>query len=137
MCITTANTAYMADTIDYELDRSGKYVPAVVSGTYSLIDKLITSFAAVIATGAVALIGYTTTLPQPTDPSTPAIFWMTMLLKFGLPILGWIITILAMRFCPLSKEEMVNVQKRIAEKKAALRHAEIEKQLGAPVPKEG
>lgn len=133
MCITTANTSYMADTIDYELDRSGKYIPAVVSGTYSLIDKLITSFAAVIATGAVALVGYTTTLPQPTDPSTPAIFWLTMILKFGLPIIGWIITLAAMKFCPLSKEEMVRVQKRIAEKKAALRHDWIEKELGAPV----
>ena len=137
MCITTANTSYMADTIDYELDRSGKYIPAVVSGTYSLIDKLITSFAAVIATGAVALVGYTTTLPQPTDPSTPAIFWMTMFLKFGLPILGWIVTIAAMRFCPISREEMVCVQKRIAEKKAVLRHAEIEKALGAPVAENG
>ncbi len=71
MCITTSNTSYMADAIDFELDRSGRYIPAVVSGTYSLVDKLITSFAAVIATGAVALLGYTTTMPQPTDPSTP------------------------------------------------------------------
>ena len=96
MCITTSNTSYMADAIDFELDRSGRYIPAVVSGTYSLVDKLITSFAAVIATGAVALLGYTTTMPQPTDPSTPAIFWMTMALKFGLPIIGWIITLVAM-----------------------------------------
>ena len=104
MCITTSNTSYMADAIDFELDRSGRYIPAVVSGTYSLVDKLITSFAAVIATGAVALLGYTTTMPQPTDPSTPAIFWMTMALKFGLPIIGWIITLVAMRSCPLTKE---------------------------------
>ena len=119
MCITTSNNSYMADAIDFELDRSGRYIPAVVSGTYSLIDKLITSFSAVIATGAVALLGYTATMPQPTDPSTLAIFWMTMVLKFGLPIIGWIITLAAMRSCPLTKEEMVNVQKRIAEKKAA------------------
>ena len=78
-----------------------------------------------IATGAVALLGYTTTMPQPTDPSTPAIFWMTMVLKFGLPIIGWIITLVAMRSCPLTKEEMVNVQKRIADKKDALRHEVI------------
>ena len=65
MCITTSNTSYMADAIDFELDRSGRYIPAVVSGTYSLVDKLITSFAAVIATGAVALLGYTTTMPSP------------------------------------------------------------------------
>ncbi len=123
MCITTSNTSYMADAIDYELDRSGRYIPAVVSGTYSLVDKLITSFAAVIATGAVALLGYTTTMPQPTDPCTSSIFWMTLSLKFGLPVIGWVITLVAMRDCPLTKEEMVCVQKRIAEKKAAAQAA--------------
>ena len=129
MCITTSNTSYMADAIDFELDRSGRYIPAVVSGTYSLVDKLITSFAAVIATGAVALLGYTTTMPQPTDPCTPAIFWMAMVLKFGLPIIGWIITLIAMRSCPLTKEEMVNVQKRIAERKAAAQSEFYKEQL--------
>ena len=125
MCITTSNNSYMADTIDYELDRSGRYIPAVVSGTYSLIDKLITSVAAVIATGAVALLGYTTTMPQPTDAYTSGIFWMTLAIKYGLPMLGWVVTLLAMVGCPLTKEEMVNVQKRIADKKDALRHEVI------------
>ena len=125
MCITTSNTSYMADAIDFELDRSGRYIPAVVSGTYSLVDKLITSFAAVIATGAVALLGYTTTMPQPTDAYTSGIFWMTLAIKYGLPMLGWLITLMAMLGCPLTKEEMVNVQKRIADKKDALRHEVI------------
>lgn len=129
MCITTSNTSYMADTIDYELDRSGRYIPAVVSGTYSLVDKLITSVASVIATGAVALLGYTATMPQPTDPMTSGIFWMTLALKFGLPLVGWVITLCAMRNCPISKEGMVDVQKRIAERKAALRHQVIEENL--------
>ena len=129
MCITTSNTAYMADTIDYELDRSGRYIPAVVSGTYSLIDKLITSVASVIATGAVALLGYTATMPQPTDPSTPAIFWMTLAIKYGLPLIGWVITLIAMRSCPLGREEMVQVQKRIAEKKAAAKAEMIAENL--------
>ncbi len=44
---------------------------------------------------------------------------MTMVLMYGLPLLGWIITLIAMRLCSLSKEEMVEVQKRIADKKAA------------------
>lgn len=123
MCITTSNTSYMADAVDFELDRSGRYIPAVVSGTYSLVDKLITSFAAVIATGAVALLGYTTTMPQPTDPCTTPIFWMTLFLKYGLPLIGWVITLVAMRDCPLTKEEMIRVQKRIVEKKAAARAA--------------
>lgn len=120
MCVTTAASSFMADIIDYELDRSGKYVPAVVTGTYSLIDKLISSFSALIATGAVALIGYTQTVPQPGDAATPAIFWMTMAIYFGLPLIGWIITLIAMKGCKLDREEMVNVQKRIAQKKAAV-----------------
>lgn len=129
MCITTANTAFVADIIDYELDRSGKYIPAVVTGTHSLIDKIVSSFGALIATGAVALIGYTSTLPQPTDASTPAIFWMTMAIKYGLPVLGWACTLAAMRFCRLDKAEMVAVQKRIADKKAAARREVIEENL--------
>lgn len=133
MCITTSNTSYMADAIDFELDRSGRYVPAVVSGTYSLVDKLITSFAAVIATGAVALLGYTTTMPQPTDPCTSAIFWMTLSLKFGLPLIGWVITLVAMRECPLTKEEMVNVQKRIAEKRLLRSLSSIKNSFSKPI----
>lgn len=126
MCVSTANTAFMSDLIDYELDRSGRYVPAVVTGTYSFLDKLISSFGAAIATGAVALVGYTSTVPQPGDPATPAIFWLTMFLTFGLPIIGWICTLAAMKFCKLNKAEMVEVQKRIAAKKRSV-ESRIEK----------
>lgn len=58
-------------------------------------------------------------MPQPTDELTAGIFWMTMALMYGFPIIGWIITLIAMHFCSLSKKDMVEVQKRIAEKKAA------------------
>ena len=118
MGVTTANTGFMADLIDYELDRGGKYIPAVVSGTYSLVDKIVSSFSALIATGCVALIGYTNTMPQPGDTPTGAIFWVTMFLRYGLAILGWLCTLWAMRTCNLGKAEMVEVQKRIADKKA-------------------
>lgn len=118
MCVTTANTSFMSDIIDYELDRSGRYIPAVVTGTYSLLDKIISSVSALIATGAVALIGYTTTMPQPGEACTPQIFWLTMIITFGLPILGWICTLIAMKFCKLDRAEMVAVQKRIADKKS-------------------
>jgi Na+/melibiose symporter-like transporter len=123
MCVTTANTAFMSDIIDYELDRSGRFIPAVVTGTYSFIDKLVSSASAAIAAGSVALIGYTTTMPQPDDASTPQIFWVTMIIMFVLPIIGWICTLIAMKFCKLDKAEMVEVQKRIAEKKAAAKAA--------------
>ena len=129
MGVTTANTGFMADLIDFELDRSGKYIPAVVSGTYSLVDKIVSSFSAAIATGCVALIGYTTTMPQPTDAATPGVFWMTMFLRYGLAVLGFICTLLAMHGCKLDRPEMVEVQKRIADKKAAAKGEYFEKKL--------
>lgn len=121
MCVTTSNTSFMADLIDYELDRSGNYVPAVVTGVYSFIDKIISSFGSTIAAVAVAMIGYTSTMPQPGDASTPQIFWVTTVILYGLPILGWICTLIAMKACKLDRAEMVEVQKRIAEKKASLK----------------
>ena len=121
MCVTTADTSFMADIIDYELDRSGRYVPAVVSGTYSLIDKIISSLSALLATGAVAIIGYTKSMPQPDEPLTTPIFVVTMIIYFGLPLIGWAITLIAMRNCKLTREEMVEVQKRIATKKAEIK----------------
>lgn len=124
MCVTTANAAMMADVIDYELDRSGKYMPAAVTATYSFLDKLISSLGATIATACVALIGYTTTMPQPTDAPTAAIKWMTLALMYFVPILGWVCTLCAMHNCPMSKEGMVEVQKRIAEKKEAAKKAQ-------------
>ncbi len=117
MAVTTSASGFMADVIDYEMDRSGRFIPAVVSGAYSLLDKIISSFGTVMATGAIALIGYTNSVPQPTDELTPGVFWMTLVLMYVLPIIGWVITLIAMKPCKLDKEEMVQVQKRIAAKK--------------------
>jgi Na+/melibiose symporter-like transporter len=119
MCVTTASGAMRADIIDYELDRSGKYMPAIVVSTYNFIDQIITSFGATIAAGCVALIGFKTTMPQPTDEPSKAIFIVTMFLYYGLPMLAWMVTQIVMRFYKLSKEEMVNVQKRIHDQKMA------------------
>ena len=125
MCVTTADVSFMADIVDYELDRSGRYVPAVITGTYSLIDKLISSLSALIATGAVAIIGYTNSMPQPNEPLTTPIFVVTMAVYFGLPLIGWVVTLIAMKNCKLTKEEMVEVQKRIETKKKEMKEKVI------------
>lgn len=120
MCVTTASNSFMADVIDYELDRSGRYVPAVMTGTYSLIDKIISSFGALIAGLAIVIAGYHgTARPQPGDPATSAVFWVTMIVMYVVPILGWLVTLIAMKPCKLDKAEMVEVQKRIASAKEA------------------
>ncbi|MFV0465579.1 MAG: MFS transporter [Lachnospiraceae bacterium] len=129
MCVTTANTGFMSDIIDFELDRSGKFIPAVITGTYSFIDKIISSFGATIAAASVALIGYKATMPQPGEESTPQIFWVTMIIVYLLPIAGWICTLIAMKFCKLDRAAMVEVQKRIAERKEEAKKALFEEHL--------
>jgi len=124
MVVTVASGAMRADIIDYELDRSGKYLPATVTATYNVIDQIISSLGATLALGAVALIGFTSVMPQPTDTSTTPILLMTLLLFFGLPILGWVCTLAAMRGYKLTRTEMIEVQKRVADRKAALQEAE-------------
>lgn len=118
MVLTTTGTAMRADIVDYEYARTGNYLPAVISGVYNFIDKLITSLASTIAAFCITLIGYKDTVPQMGDPATKGVFWMTMFLMFGLPILGWLCNIVAMKFYKLNKEEMVEVQKKVAEMKA-------------------
>lgn len=126
MVVTVAAGAMRADVIDYELDTSGKFLPATVTATYNIVDQIISSLGAALALGAVALIGFTTVMPQPTDAATAPILFMSLGLFFGLPILGWVVSLLAMRGYKLDRAEMIEVQKRVASKKAALQPVEGE-----------
>lgn len=119
MILSTAAGTMKADVTDYELERSGNYLPGVVGGAYSFIDKVMSSISSTIAALCVAMIGYTTVAPQMGDEPTWPILIMTMFLSFGLPILGWLCNVLAMRGYELSKERMVEVQKNVAALKKA------------------
>lgn len=119
MVVSTATGAYRMDIIDYEMYRSGKYMPATVSAAYTFLDKLISAFGSTIATLMIGLIGYTSTTPQQGDPLTMGVRVMTVLLYCGFPIIGWVCTVVAMRKSELSYEKMVEVQKSIADRKAS------------------
>lgn len=123
MVVSTATNSLRMDVIDYELYRTGKYMPASVSATYSFVDKFISAFGATIATVMIGLIGYTTTTPQEGDPLTLGVRIMTVVLLCGLPILGWLCTIIGMKNSELTREKMEEVQKSIADKKAAQKTA--------------
>lgn len=115
--VSTATTSMLADVVDYEAYRSGRYMPGVVAGVYSLVDKVVSSLGAVIATFCISLIGYTATIPQPTDPKTMPVVIMGILVVYVLPVLGWICTLIAMKKTLISKEKMVEIQKTIGERK--------------------
>ena len=54
-------------------------------------------------------------MPQVGDASTPEILMITILLFCGMPILGWIASIIAMKFYPLTGEKMKEIEDSIAE----------------------
>ena len=65
------------------------------------------------------IVGYTgSKIPLASDELTLGIRIITAVLYCGLPILGWLCTIFAMKKFSLTKEEMEKIQKEIADEKA-------------------
>jgi Na+/melibiose symporter-like transporter len=107
------------DVVDYELQRSGSYLPATVSAVYSFIDKLVSAVAPMLATLLIGLVGYTgSRIPMAGDELTFPIRIITAVIYCGFPILGWVCTLFAMRKFSLTKEKMEAIQKEIAVIKA-------------------
>ncbi|MGP1576801.1 MAG: MFS transporter [Treponema sp.] len=113
-----------ADCADYEVYRSGKYVPGLMGTLFSFVDKIISAFSQTFVSLAIFAIGYTHTQPQPGDVYTESIFWATMVCFAGFPIFGWLCNIVAMKFYSLSQSKMEEIQMKIAEIKRAAQAAE-------------
>ena len=120
---SAATNAVVPDVVDYELYRSGNFIPGAVGTLYSFVDEMTSSVSTTIVGFCLTAVGYVTAQPQPGDPCTAPIFWMTMFLWMGLPILGWLCTLVAMKFYPLDKAMMEKVQAKNAETRNALKAA--------------
>lgn len=107
-----------ADCADYEVYRSGRYVPGLMGTLFSFIDKITSSLATAIIGLLLAMIGFKDVQPTFTTPYSEPIFWVTMFCFLGAPIIGWILNVVAMKFYPLTKEMMESIQEQIAEIKA-------------------
>ena len=107
----------ISDCADYETYLSGRFVPGMMGTLFSFIDKIVSSFATTIISLAVAAIGFTTRMPDVTDIYSPELMTVTMLLFIGMPVLGWIASLIALKFYPLDKEKMQEVQAHIQELK--------------------
>jgi GPH family glycoside/pentoside/hexuronide:cation symporter len=126
---TTATSActgaMIPDIIDYEMYRSGNYMPSTVAAVYSFVDKMISSLATTIVGFGLASIGYVAKMPQPGDPNTQKLFWMTMFLSQGLIIIAFSFTVFAMKWYTLDKKKVEEIQQhnhkaREASKKTAV-----------------
>ncbi|WP_455542556.1 MFS transporter [Intestinibacter sp.] len=114
----------IADCADYETYLTGRYVPGMMGTLFSFVDKMISSFGATIVGLAVAYIGYTASMPQVGDPYSTPLFWVTIGLYLGMPIFGWICSLIAMKFYELDDEKMKEIQEKIVEIKLAAQEEE-------------
>ena len=107
-----------ADCADYETYRSGRYVPGLMGTLFSFVDKLISSLGATLVSIIFAIIGFKAALPTLETPYSGAILAATLFCYLGLPAIGWILNLVSMKFYPLTKEKMVEIQGEIARIKA-------------------
>ncbi len=107
-----------ADVTDYEVYRSGKYVPGLVGTLFSFVDKLISSLATTIVGLMCAAIGFTTALPTAETPYSTSLLVVGLVCMYGLVLFGLVCNLIAMKFYPLTKEKMAEIQGEIAKIKA-------------------
>lgn len=107
-----------ADCADYEVYRSGRYLPGLMGTLFSFIDKVTSSFSTAIIGLLLAAIGFRSEQPTQLTPYSSGIFWVTMFCFLGMPVIGWILNLVAMKHYKLTKEKMREIQAQIAEIKA-------------------
>jgi len=112
----------VADCIDYEVSRSGKFAPGAIGAMFSAVDKLVTSLNTIIIGGLLVFAGFSDAFPSVDTAATTGLFWVAMICFCGLPLLGWIINIVCLRFYSLDKGGMEHVQHVISAKKHSDNH---------------
>ena len=93
----------IADCTDYEMYRSGRFVPGMMGTMFSFIDKIISSFSAMIQGFALTLAGVGNVVIKPNEPVNSTFNMAIMVCFCIVPILGHIATIIAMRWYYLDK----------------------------------
>lgn len=110
----------IADTSDYETYRTGQYIPGMIGTVFSFVDKLVSALSASFIGFTLALIGFTTALPTIETPSSPALFFVGLFLFLGMPIVGWMVSLIAMKFYELDDKRMIEIQQSLHDRKVAM-----------------
>lgn len=107
----------IADCTDYESYRSGRFVPGMMGTMFSFIDKIISSFSAMIQGFALTLAGVGNVIIRPNEPVNNTFNMAIMICFCIVPILGHVATIIAMKWYDLDREKMVEIQAELETRK--------------------
>ena len=107
----------IADVIDYEQYRSGKYVPGLVGALFSFADKVISSLGPTMVSLLIAGIGFKNQLPTIDTPYSDKLLAIGLFGMYGMVIIGLIVNLIAMKFYDLDPEKMTMIREELAKRK--------------------
>lgn len=109
----------VADCADYETYRSGKFIPGIMGTLFSLVDKLVSSLSSTVVFIAVSFIGYKG-LPTKATPYMDGMNWVVIALFCIVPMVAWLLTLVAMKGYELDGKRVKVVQAVNAARKQAI-----------------
>lgn len=104
-----------ADCADYEVYRTGKYVPGLMGTLFSFVDKIISSFAPMIAGLMFTICGFADRNPATPEDYSFKLRVGVIAVAYGMLILGLICNVIALKFYPLTKEKMEEIRVKVEE----------------------
>ncbi len=102
----------IADCSDYELYRSGRYVPGLMGALFSFVEKVVSALGTTFVGVLLAFVGFGSRLPQVSDALTDKIKYLTLICYCVIPIIGWVITIWSMHYYDLDRKKMREIQEK-------------------------
>lgn len=101
----------IADCSDYEVYRTGKFVPGLMGALFSFADQVFSAFAATFVGIVVTLIGFGKIFPQVSDMETLPLRWATIFMYCIIPFVGWMISLYFMKSYELDNKRMREIYK--------------------------
>lgn len=112
-------TPMIADCIDYETYRSGKFKAGMIGTLFGFVDKVVSSLSTFIVGAAIAWAGLGQVKIVPNTFLGDRFVFAIVFILFGLLVLGNIATLIAMKWYRLDAKEMVRINQEIQDRKAA------------------
>lgn len=104
----------IGDAADYHYYKYGKFLPGMIGTAFSFIDKIVSSFGALIIGVVLSSVGFESI---DVTPQTSAMFWAVLIMYFGIPAFGHLCSIIGMKFHPLDKKTHEKMLVDLAERK--------------------
>lgn len=101
----------IADCSDYEIYRTGKFVPGLMGALFSFADKIFSALGTIFVGLVVAFSGFGKVFPQISDKETPVLKWATIFMYCIIPIIGWMISLIFMKSYELDKKKMKEIHR--------------------------